>query len=159
MIIVGDFTDSDRIRGVMGFTGRDLPDSQLITMELSIELSIELYEWMPSYATNYDTWYNNGSPTDENQNKINLLLSYCTYQAAYLVCLGLEMIAQRSITDSKMTMARFSNISLSDVRDRMLGRSLRAQTALAELEGITLDTSTPTLFSSASPSFDPVVGE
>ena len=158
MKTIGDFTDSERVRGVMGFTERDLSDDQILSMQLNIELSVELYKWFPTSATSYDTWYNGGSPTAEDQNNINLLLSYCTYQAAYLVSLGLEMIAQRSVTDSKMTMSRYSNVDLPAIRDRMQGRADSAKATLASSLSLTLDESVPTLFSSTQPGFDPVVG-
>jgi len=158
MEAVGDFTDTNRIRGVLGFTDRDLPDSQIIEMEPIIELEIELYNWFPTYKTSYDTWFNNGSPTDADRHLINLLKSYSTYYAAYIVCSGLEMLAQRTITDSKMTASRFSNVRLEDIRDRMAGKAASAKELIADDVGITLTTTAPTLFSSASPNFDPVEG-
>ena len=158
MEVVGDFTDTNRIRGVLGFTERDLSDEQIISMESVIELDIELYSWFPDYATTYDTWFNSGAPSAANQNLINLLKSYCTYYSAHLVCSGLEMLAQRTITDSKMTASRYSGIDLASIRDRMAGKAAGAKEVIAEGISLTLSTPTPTLFASASPNFNPVEG-
>ncbi len=158
MELIGDFTDTNRIRGALGFTKRDLSDEQIIEMNPFIELEIALYVWFPDYETEYDTWFNNGTPTAGNRHLINLLKSYCTYYGAYLVCSGLEMLAQRTITDSKMTMARYSNVDLAEIRDRMLGRAENAKELIADGMSISLTTSTPNLFSATSPDFDPVEG-
>ena len=158
MTPIGDFTDTDRILGVMGLTERDLPETQLVSMQIQIELAIELYSWFPDYDTRYDAWYNAGSPVAADQNNIHLLQSFCTFYAAYLVCSGLELFIQISITDSKMQMSRYANLDLDGIRKRMLANSAKAKKVLATAEGIVLPSTTPTLFSSVSPSFDPVTG-
>jgi len=158
MEMVGDFTDTDRIRGALGFTDRDITDEQIVRSDHTIELEIELYKWFPDYSSEYDTWYNNGSPTDGNKHLINLLKSYCTYYSAYLVCNGLEMLAQRSITDSKMTASRYSNVKLELIRERMLGRADSAKELIADGMDLSIASTSPTLFSVASPTYDPVEG-
>lgn len=159
MKLIGDFTDTDRIRGVMGLTPRDISDDELVDLQVVIELSIELYAWFPDYATRFDTWYNSGSPTAADQNSINLLQSYCTFYAAYLVCSGLELRVAKTITDSKLQMSRYSNIDLEGIRGRMLSSAAKSQKPLMAIEGLVLSVTAPTLFSTASPASDPVTGD
>lgn len=158
MKLIGDFTDTERVRGVMGLTSRDISDDELVNLQVVIELNIELYSWFPDYEARYDAWYNSGNPTAADNNSINLLLSYSTFFAAYSVCSGLELMVAKTITDSKMQMSRYADIDLPGIRKRMLTSAAKAQNALMVVEGIVISITAPTLFSAVVPTSDPVTG-
>lgn len=148
-------TDSDQVRAALGLSSRDVDDQFFIDRKADRELRLALFEWFPNYASEYSSWTTNASA---NQEKIDLLESYATYQTAYIISSGLSMMALQKVSDSKFTAARFEGIDLDSISELMRSKANQLKTRLQEVLGTAHD-GPVNLFSSVAPSYDPVTGE
>lgn len=155
-VAVGDYTNTDKIRGVLGFTVSDAQDEYIVSREIDDELLISLYEWIPDHATLFIAWKAGGSALD-SQN-IRQLKKYSTYQGAFILCSGIELLAVQAIGDSKATAERFSKVDLVALRRRLEGIASGVKSDLTITLGLSVISTTAALFAKVEPDFDPVTG-
>lgn len=153
-VVILSLTDSDEVRSALGVTSRDVSDTFITSRNVDRELRIALNEWLPDYATRLATW---NADTATYQTELDLLKSYAMYMSAYILSSGLEFLVVREISDSKMTAARFSNTKLDEIRTSMYSKASKFRRMLEEKLGLPTN-GTPSIFSSVSPSYDPVLG-
>lgn len=153
-VAIGDYTNTDKIRGALGFTLSDVSDKYIEDREISEELLISLYGWIPDHKTRYAAWVASATADDDQYKR--LLEKYCTYICAFHLSSGLELLATQAITDSKAGAERFSSVKLENLRDRMEGIALSTLTDLATALSLSVSNSSVSIFASVSPSVDPV---
>jgi len=157
MLLIGRYTNTDRVRGALGFTISDVPDLYIKDREVEEELLISLYEWLPNHESLFTSWTGAGATEDEKQ-YARLLRKYSTYMCAFHLCSGLELLALKEIGDSKATAGRFSNLKSDTFRKRIEGIALAARADIVEALDLATSATTATILASVPPAIDPVVG-
>lgn len=155
-VVIGEYTNTDKIRGAIGFTVRDVPDQFIVDRDLGEELLISLYKWMPDHATLYTAWQLGGS--DDEKQYARQLRKYSTFMCAFHLCSGLELLAVQAIGDSKATAERFTGVKLEKLRSRIEGIAESSRSDLITDLGLTTASTTASIFSAVPPASDPVVG-
>jgi hypothetical protein len=120
MLPVG-FTDTDKIRSVLGLSEKDSPDSRLVVRDLEKELNLDLSSWISGIQTIVDS-VSYGSTIPAELNIVDAIGLYSTYFCAKLVIPSLQMSAIQSISDGKNSMDRFSSINWDSLYNQLSER-------------------------------------
>ena len=150
------YTTTDAVRGALGLTPGDIPDSSLIDQQLALELEADLLVWLPTHATLYAAGLASGASSVEKLQAAYIQLYSQCYCAALIVTqmtLGIPMM----ISDGKSELQRFPSLDLEALMDRVVRRRDRYKTLLAETEGQAAVLST-SIMSVGVPDYDPVTG-
>lgn len=148
-------TSSETVRGVLGVEKEELPDSVFTDTNFSYELQILLEGWLPetistvcskavSSQTGYDT-------------KLKLLKLCAQYAGALVISTHLNLGIAQQTSDGQNTFKRREK-SLKEIVQTALARAEEYKAQLLEAYNETA-AATPVLFGSASPTYDPVLGE
>lgn len=103
------YTDTDRIRSILGVSDQDIKDDQITARGLSKELRLDLLSWAPAHEALYYAG-SLGSATDMEQSLADSLTLYSTYFCTVLVVKSLQLSAPQSISDGKNSMNRFATM-------------------------------------------------
>jgi hypothetical protein len=98
------YTDTDRIRSVLGVDAEDISDAQITDRNLEKELRIDLLSWIPTYAALVTTGTTAGA-TDSAQSIADAITLYCTYYCSVLVVKSVQLSAPQSVSDGKNTIS------------------------------------------------------
>lgn len=150
------YTTTDAVRGAIGLTPSDIPDSSLIDQQLALELEADLASWLPTHATIYAAGLDAGATATQKLNTAYIQLYSQWFCASMLVAqmtLGIPM----RVSDGKTEMQRFPSLDLEALMERVAARSALYKARLAESEGQQAVLST-TIMSIGIPDYDPVTG-
>ena len=101
------YTDTDRIRSVLGVDDKDIKDNQVTDRDLEKELRLDLLSWVSNHAALYTTG-TTGTPTEPQKSVADALTLYSTYFCAILVVKSLQLAAPQAIADGKNSLSRFA---------------------------------------------------
>ena len=150
------YTTTDAVRGAIGLTPSDLPDSILTGQQLGLELDVDLLEWLPTHAALYAAGTASGATSTEKQIAAQIQLYsqwFCASSIVNQMVLGIPMM----ISDGKSEMKRFDSIDLDDLALRVNGRRNAYRNLLAEGQGQAVPAST-SIMQGGIPDYDPVTG-
>lgn len=148
------YTDTDRIRSVLGIDEEDVSDDQIANRDLEKELRLDLLTWVSTHATVYDAGQVSNA-TETEQSAADALVLYCTYFCAVLVAKSLQLSAPQQISDGKNAMSRFATIDWPGIMDHLWERREFYKAALqGALSTTTVRTYSP--FSGVGLGTDPV---
>ena len=150
------YTSTDAVRGALGLTPSDIPDSSLIDQQLGLELEADLSVWLPAHATLYAAGMASGATSAEKLKAAYITLYaqwFCAASVVTQMTLGIPMM----ISDGKSELQRFPSLDLEALMDRVVGRRDLYQTRLAEGEGQAAVLST-SIMQAGVPDYDPVTG-
>ena len=150
------YTNTAAIRGAIGLTDSDIPDSVLVDQQLGLELEADLATWLPTYATIFSTGIGVGASAAEKQAAAYVQLYaqwFCATQTVSLMILGIPML----ISDGKSELRRFPTLDLDELMRRVTGKRNYYRTLLLESEGQQPVTAT-SIMQVGNPDYDPVVG-
>jgi len=150
------YTNTDAVRGAVGLTPGDIPDSSLIDQQLALELEADLAAWLPDHATLYAAGLDAGATAAEKLSTAYIQLYAQWFCASMLVAqmtLGIPMM----ISDGKTEMQRFPSLDLEALMARVSARSALYKTRLAESAGQAEVLST-SIMQVGNPDYDPVTG-
>lgn len=150
------YTTTDAVRGALGLTPGDIPDSSLIDQQLALELEADLSVWLPTHATLYAAGIASGAASTEKLQAAYIQL-YAQWFCASLVVTQMTLGIPMMISDGKSEMQRFPSLDLEALMDRVVGRKDLYKTRLAETEG-QAETLSTTIMSVGVPDYDPVTG-
>lgn len=150
------YTTTAAIRGAVGLTDSDLPDSVLVDQQLGLELEADLTVWLPDYATLYSTGVGAGATAADKLVAAYIQLYsqwFCAAQLVSLMTLGIPMM----ISDGKSEMRRFPTMDLDELMLRVSAKRDAYRTLLLESQGQEAVAST-SIMQLSIPDYDPVTG-
>lgn len=157
------YTTFADIRSILGVTTEELPDSDL---ELESYL-FGLQNGLDSIGSTLEAEYitassavSAGTETSAQKLLYRATRMYATAEVSLAVAYSLPMRAQKSITDGKAGLSRFTDSPFRDTLENLKGLVASAKSALeAAFTGASAKTVIPSFMSVVSPAIDPVVGE
>jgi hypothetical protein len=150
------YTTTDAVRGAIGLTPSDLPDSVLTGQQLGLELEADLLEWLGTHATLYAAGMASGATATAKLIAAQIQLYaqwYCASSVINQMVLGIPF----RISDGKSEMQRFDSVDLEDLAMRVNAKRDTYRNLLAEGQGQTAVTSA-SIMQSGIPDYDPVTG-
>jgi hypothetical protein len=150
------YTTTAAIRGAVGLTDSDLPDSVLVDQQLGLELEADLLVWLPDFETIYAAGMAGGATATEKLLAAYIQLYsqwFCAAQLVSLMTLGIPML----ISDGKSELRRFPTLDLDALMLRVSSKKDAYKTLLQESQGQAAVTSTSVMQLSI-PDYDPVTG-
>lgn len=156
-----DFVSYETVLSVLGADRSELPQEVYIARELWEELSTDFSAWLPS-GWDLDGIVNGEEDLGEGPSaaeKLIMLRAYARYFCAWLLLQSGDLLFAESISDGQNQVQRSKRVDYIALMDRMRGRMETFKTAILQMEDPSATYSTPTFFSSASPSYDPVMNE
>jgi len=150
------YTTTDAVRGAIGLTPGDIPDSSLIDQQLALELEADLSVWLPNHAALYAAGVASGASAADKLKAAYLNLYaqwFCAASVVTQMTLGIPMM----ISDGKSEMQRFPSLDLDSLMDRVVGRRDLYRNKLAEGEGQAAVLSV-SIMQGGTPDYDPVTG-
>ena len=150
------YTTTDAVRGAIGLTPNDIPDSSLIDQQLGLELDADLSVWLPTHAALYAAGIASGATSVEKLKAAYITLYaqwFCAASVVTQMTLGIPMM----ISDGKDELQRFTGLDLEALMDRVVARRDMYRNRLAEGEGQTAVTSV-SIMQAGVPDYDPVTG-
>lgn len=141
------FTDTDKVRAALGVDDVDVSDDVMLSMQLDLELELDLKSW----ATGYEAY---------TGDTLSMLYLYAANYCALQALTGRELLYPILFKDGKAEARRFE-LDFDKIKAELLAKVSRWKKAIAEDQGITLDSGTSAsypLFGSAEPDYDPVTG-
>jgi uncharacterized membrane protein (UPF0182 family) len=155
MTVLFSYTDSDKLRSVLGVSVEELEDAIIAYRDLEKEINVSLHDWLPNHATIYGAGNGIGATADQVY-QADLLVLYCTYYAGFLV-LTSPLTAIQKISDGKNLTERFSSTDPKAMQGALLLRAQNYQGLLLAAQGQTTTNSLMlTQFSGAGLADDPV---
>jgi len=103
------YTDTDRIRSVLGVDDQDLSDTKITDRDLVKELRLDLLSWTPTHAALHAAGILN-TATETEQSIADAITLFSTYFCAVLVIKSIQLSAPQAISDGKNSMSRFAVI-------------------------------------------------
>lgn len=103
------YTDTDRVRSVLGVDEKDVSDSSITARDLEKELRLDLLSWMPAHSTLHGTG-SSSAASDTEQSLADAITLFSTYYCAVLVVKSLQLAAPQTVSDGKNTMSRFATM-------------------------------------------------
>jgi hypothetical protein len=150
------YTTTDAVRGALGLTPRDIPDSSLIDQQLALELEADLFGWMPTHAGIYATGTGPGATAAQKLQAAYIQL-YAQWFCAAIVVTNMTLGIPMMISDGKSELQRFPTLDLEALMARVTARRDLYKTQLAESEGQQAVTSA-SIVQRGVPDYDPVTG-
>lgn len=152
-----EMTTADAVRAVMGISESELPDDLLLQEVFSRNTERALKKISSDLVTNWETLKVSTDPKDLGL--VDIVRDYCTYKIAVHVGQSIDLIAARTLTDSKATFQRFE-VDLTQLIENLkseLGLITKELQEELQLEVPTY-ASIP-LMGSGAPTYDPVTNE
>lgn len=159
MATLDDFTSYENVLAVLGVDNSELPHSLYMARELWEELSSDFSTWLPA-GWDLDTIIANAEDPEDDEDsaeKLIKLRAYARYFCAWLFLQSGDLLLVEQISDGQNQAQRSKRENYDGMIDRMLGRMQVFKTALLQMETPTVSYSAPSFFSSATPSYDPVL--
>lgn len=136
-----------------------LPDV-ILALELyanNLELALDSLTIAEAALNPIKTVFSTLDPTDDST-PYNLTRLFSTYTVALEVAVSLSMRAPKTLSDSKVTLGRFSpEATWQDVKEAIKEKLGQIKKDLEDV-GSTTEDSTPELFNVVKPAYDPVTG-
>ena len=158
-ILITAYTSYDEVRSTIGMSTDTLPDT-VLSLELyanSLELALDDIDIADTALNPIKTVFSTLDPVADST-AYNLTRLYATYSVALEVAVSLSMRAPKTLSDSKVTLTRFS--PESTWKDVIAAIKKNLGKLKEDLEGIgdtTAATATPYL-TAVKPTYDPVTG-
>lgn len=154
---MADLTTADAVRAAIGISESELPDSVLSQPFYARGVEKALRKIDSEIVNN---WANLLESDDENDRMVvGIVNDYAMYKIAVHACQSIELLAARTMTDSKATFQRFE-VDLSALITRLEGMLAQVEDELLSELGYAATTyTTYGIFAEAKPMFDPVTGE
>ena len=150
-------TTADAVRAAIGISESELPDSVLGQSFYARGVERALQKIDPTLVTRWPTLIDSTDPADLNL--VGIVQDFAMYKVAGHACQSIELLAARTMTDSKATFQRFE-VDLETLLSRLEGLLAQVEDELLEDLGLDGTTYTPlSIFVEAKPTFDPVTGE
>ena len=112
------YTDSDKVRGALGVTAREISDEQIENLSVADQIEFALSAAYPAHEALKDKISNDSaSPTEKTLWKAILL--FCQYSGAVSMTPQLQMLTAQKITDGDAEMQRFMKDNLEDTIARI----------------------------------------
>ena len=156
MVLIGDYTDTDKVRAVAGLTDNEVDDATLQAMGLSTVVLADLHTWLPTHAT-IKAEGEAPAPTPEQALRFDVLKLYATTLAA-MTALQSSMHIPQQKSNGKDTAKRFSDSALKDAIGALQARLDKYRNQLLELIS-PIGAVSSGLFAIATPTYDPVTNE
>lgn len=134
MSTILSYTTTDKVRGALGLTEREVTDSQMDNLDLALRLEADLTAWIPLHS---QVMY---SP---DQQAVRYFSLYCTAFCSLEVCKRLALLSTKRVSDGKSEMERqpvdFTLLAVTLREDmRMAQAYLEANNFAATVTGATL---------------------
>lgn len=158
--ILPGLADTETVRAVLGAHSVEISDEVLISLDLDLELIVDFGSWLPS-DTSYETIVQSGQAdgaTDDEIMAYRMLRLYSKYQCAWLVAHSQALMLAEVINDGQSEMRRPKREETEKLLKSLRGMADRFKNLLLPLLGGTANDGA-TLFSKASPDYDPVTNE
>ena len=149
-------TDSDEVRATVGVDDSDFPDATVSAMGLDNDLEADLLTWLPTYTTVISEG-TTGTPTSDQRLKYLNLKNYAKYFCAYLVASASQLMAPQKESDGANELQRFTTDKLTDLLARLSAKRDKYRSDIEYQENA--GSYTHSLFSTVSPTYDPVANE
>ena len=149
------YTDTDKIRSVLGVDVKDVNDARITDRDPEKELRMDLLSWIPTHAALYAAGIANGA--SETQISISDALGlYSTYFCGKLVAKSLQLAAPQAISDGKNSLSRFNTIDWQGLNNFLSERAAFYKSLLQELVVTTSTTVDYIAFAGVGLAVDPV---
>lgn len=153
-VAVTNYTDSDKIRGLLGLTDNELSDSQVTNSMMTEALLSDLEDWLPTHATVYTDGIT-GTPTNTQLNDLRNLQLYSAYYCASRIDI-IQLYVPQSLTNGKDAFKRFEGIDFEELGATLLqaAKGYQEKLEISVNEGVAV--ARPKLAGLSSPDYDPV---
>lgn len=163
MATLTDFTSYNEVMAVLGADTTEFPEANFDYRDLWLELEQDMEGWLPAEVSIDQILLaaeDSGDQTNADQ-KMVYLKAYSRYFCAWLISLSADLLFAERISDGQNEIQRSKRTDYSKLSDRLLGRAEKFKNLLLVLIDPTLSQSrrTSALFSTVSPSYDPVYNE
>lgn len=148
------YTNSDKVRALLGIGTDDYSDTQFTARGLETDLRADLYEWLPKYESIFDA--SDASSTDKGLQPSRLLTMYSAVFCGVALLDGAPNFAPQAVSDGKNSFKRVDH--WSEVKESLLLRLTGLKQRILDATSTTSAASSYTAFSGDSPSYDPVTG-
>lgn len=161
MATLEDLTSYDTVLAVLGAHSSELPEEVFISRDLWTELEFDLSSLIPAPDTIDSILTAAEDPSDETDaaTKLVRLQAYSRYYCAWVLLQSGDLSFAERISDGQNEVQRSRRTDYAALIDRMAGRMEKFKTAFLQIYDATVTYSSPTLLSSARPSYDPVQNE
>jgi hypothetical protein len=150
------YTDTDKLRSMLGVSDKDISDSQITDRGLDKELQFDLLSWVPTHSVKYrDGRLPNSTP--EQKALADAISLYSTYFCSSLMVKSLQLATPQSISDGKNALSRFTSMDWNGVYAHLTERAAFYKTFVQETLTATASSVVYKPFSGVSLSVDPVV--
>jgi hypothetical protein len=158
MLDITDYTSYEEVRATIGLSSDELPDSVLALEIYANGLELELDSVTMSTGTPLKTMFITLTNSEADQYIYNLTRMFSAYAVAIEVATSLSMRAPKTISDSKVSITRFSpEATWQDVIEAL---NLKFKSMKTRLEAIGAAAATATTYIyKVVPDYDPVTGE
>ena len=152
-----EMTTADSVRAVMGISESELPDDVLRQTIYASTVERALTKLTPDVVTNWAKLLTSVDPKD--QDLVELVKDYCTFKVAVQACQSIDLVAARTLTDSKATFQRFE-VDLSELTANLQANLASLESELKGVLGIVVErVARIPLIGEGKPLFDPVTNE
>jgi hypothetical protein len=159
MIDIADYTSYAEVRSTIGMSTDTLPDT-VLSLELyanSLELALDGIDIAEASLNPIKTVFLTLDPSADST-AYNLTRLFSTYSVALEVAVSLSMRAPKTLSDSKVTLTRFSDASTySSVIEAITEKLKQLKDDLESIGDQTTAVATPYL-TAVKPTYDPVLG-
>jgi len=159
MIDIADYTSYAEVRSTIGMSTDTLPDT-VLSLELyanSLELALDGIDIAEASLNPIKTVFLTLDPSADST-AYNLTRLFSTYSVALEVAVSLSMRAPKTLSDSKVTLTRFSDASTySSVIEAITEKLKQLKDDLESIGDQTAAAATPYL-TAVKPTYDPVTG-
>jgi len=158
-VTITDFTTYDEIRSTVGMSIDELPDASLALgiYANTLELALDSLTIAQTNLNPIKTVFNTLDP-DTDSTAYNLTRLFATYTCALEVAISISMKAPKTLSDSKVTIGRFSpEATWQDTIKAITERLGKLRTDI-EAIGSTSTATQPDLMTAVAPSYNPVTG-
>lgn len=153
-------TDTNAVRAALGVIEEEVPDEHFINHDVAGELDIDLTEWLPDGTSllTYIEASESDSPDPEELKVFKLLSFYSKYFCALLVAQASDLLFVEQVSDGQNETRRSRRSSYDSLLAKLEGSADKYKKMVLEELGAAT-TAAATLFSRATPAYDPVLNE
>lgn len=149
------YTDTDRIRSVLGIDEADLADDAIVARDLNKELRLDLLSWIPDHQTHFEA-ADLSTATEEQISIADAITLYATYYCSVLVVKSLQLAAPQMVSDGKNTLSRFTPMDWQALYNYLAERAAFYRSLLLDLISTPLSSAPYNPLSGVGLSVDPV---
>lgn len=151
------YTNTDRIRSVLGLSAKDMSDAQVTDRNLATELRLQLASWLPTYATHYTAGKAPGA-TEALADIADGIELYCTYYCAQIIATSpsLSLATPQQVSDGKNQISRFNQQDWENFRRLLEGKANHYRAIVEKAVNSVSSATGPKFFSAVALGTDPV---